>query len=298
MGYLSIENLYRKPQWLQMFKMCYITQKSHGTSSNLEFKTNENSEPEIRFFSGGADHYQFTALFNKEKLLNIYKEHYLGKHLFLYGEALGGRLQGMKHTYGDQLDFFAFDARLDDKWLDVPHCKHIADLFEQKFVFHKLIENTIENLDFYRDFPSQIAVLKDLGDDRKEEGIVIRPIYEMFDRNGGRHICKHKRSDFAEVRSPREVDPNREQEIFRGQVVAEEFVLPMRLNHILDKHPEFTDLKDIPKVIAAMVEDLQKECNDEIEWSKDVMKAIGTKTVLLFKEILNKKFEETVNGNV
>jgi hypothetical protein len=70
--------------------------------------------------------------------------------------------------------------------------------------------------------PSEVARLKGLGE-KKEEGIVIRPLYECFDNRGGRWIVKHKRDDFAEVRTPREVDPNKALEKFKADQVSDEF---------------------------------------------------------------------------
>ena len=61
----------------------------------------------------------------------------------------------------------------------------------------------------------------------------------------------------------------------------------MRLIHVLDKHPEFTALRDIPQVIEAMIVDLKKECDNEIVWSNFVIKAIGGKTVSLYKAHLD-----------
>lgn len=290
MGYRKIENLYRKPEWLQLFKMVWVTQKIHGSSAHILFSSSitSNGLERVSFFAGGASHALFTTLFNKEELLSIYKEHYAGKNLTLYGEVYGGNMHSMKHTYGDKLSFIAFDCELDGKFLDVPHCKYIADLFKQDFVWHKLVENTIENLNFYRDMPSQIATQKGLGE-KKEEGIVVRPMFECFDKQGGRWMAKHKRDDFSEMRTPREVDPNKAQDIWRGQLVADEFVTPMRLIHVLDKHPEFVSLQDIPKVIQAVIDDLNAECEGEIAWSNLVVKAVSGKTVSFFKSYLNER---------
>lgn len=41
---------------------------------------------------------------------------------------------------------------------------------------------------------------------------------------------------------------------------------------------------NIPQLIKGMFEDVQREGKGELEWSKDVEKAIGTKTALLVKE--------------
>jgi len=152
MSYHKIHNLYRDPNWLNLFKKVWVTQKIHGTSAHLFF-----NKDGLHLFSGGADCLQFSLLFNKEKLFSTYKENYDQQELIIYGEAHGGKLQGMSSTYGKELRFIAFDVKLEGLWRDVPHCKYIADLFELEFVWHSLVDNTIENLNFYRDMPSELA---------------------------------------------------------------------------------------------------------------------------------------------
>ena len=58
----------------------------------------------------------------------------------------------------------------------------------------------------------------------------------------------------------------------------------MRLKHVLDKLGYPNSLKDIPYVIKAMVNDIQIESEGEVVWSKAAEKAIGTKTVMVYKK--------------
>ena len=71
----------------------------------------------------------------------------------------------------------------------------------------------------------------------------------------------------------------------------------MRLDHILDKlqankNPHDPDneprMKDMNKIIQAMISDIFTEAKGEIVESKELKKQIGTKTVKLFKEHLMK----------
>ncbi len=280
---------------MQLFKKVFVLQKCHGTSAHIHFDSNG-----LCLFSGGAKHDQFEKLFNKEELLSIYKEFYDGKTLTLYGECAGASMQGMKHTYGNELFFIAFDCMLDSRWQNVPSCEFIAKRFNQKFVFYKLVDNTIEELDKYRDWPSQIAAEKGLGE-RPEEGVVIRPLQEMFDVQGGRFIKKHKRDPFNENRSPREVDPNKAVQVFRGQQVAEEFVTANRLQHVMDQlvvDGFSLCLQHIPILIQYMKKDLEEECSNEIENSIHVQKAVAGKTVSLFKEFLNNQTLQTASQEI
>ncbi len=289
MAYAKIENLYRRPEYLKLFRTVYVLEKIHGTSAHIKFydKTDLSTKPEVHLFSGGANSLQFSTLFDKQELLDIYNAGTLvGRCVTLYGEAYGGRVQSMKSTYGDKLRFIVFEVQVDDKWLEVPNAENVAKRFNQEFVWYKEVENTLDNLNTYKDQPSQLAILRGLGNDKMAEGIVTKPIYECYDKQGGRWILKHKRDDFSEIRTPREVDPEAKMNILRGQEVADDFVTPMRLAHILDKNP-FSTLQDIPQVIKAMLEDVTVECSEEYVDSKIVQKAIASKTVHLYKTYLN-----------
>lgn len=61
----------------------------------------------------------------------------------------------------------------------------------------------------------------------------------------------------------------------------------MRLRHVLDAFQD-PEMKDMEKIISAMTEDVTREGADEIVESKDMRKAIGKRTVKLFKEYLAK----------
>ena len=285
MGYLKITNLYKRPEYLHLFKTVYVLEKIHGTSAHISIDSNG-----VSLFSGGAKHEQFVELFDKDHLFEIYKNSSLAdKKVVLYGEAYGGKMQGMSKTYGDKLSFIVFEIELTlndgtEVWLEPPEAERWAKEFGQEFVWYTTCENTLENLDKYKNQPSQLSLAKGLGENLAE-GIVTKPLYECYDRRGGRWILKHKIDKFGETKTPREVDPNKAQEVFRGQAVADEFVTEMRLSHVLDKG-SYRSEKDIPALIQAMLDDIRTECGDEIEESKHVIRAVGGKTVALFKERL------------
>ena len=137
MGYRHIDNLY-KNQMIMLFKKCYALEKIHGTSAHVTFnrrrqicfgqpvtgetiieKTQMTEEefqvkfPDditITFFSGGASHEQFVSLFDKKLLEDNFRA--LGfSELTVYGEAYGGKMQGMSKTYGPTLKFVAFEVK-------------------------------------------------------------------------------------------------------------------------------------------------------------------------------------------
>ncbi len=74
--------------------------------------------------------------------------------------------------------------------------------------------------------------------------------------------------------------------------LAEEWCVPMRLNHIISrmtKNEVEPDIKDMGEIIKNMIDDIYREAKGEIVESRDAQKAIGNKTVKLFKQYLQKK---------
>ena len=65
---------------------------------------------------------------------------------------------------------------------------------------------------------------------------------------------------------------------------TDEWVTPMRLQHVLDKLPHATGMEQTRDVIFAMLEDVEREANGEIVFSQDAKKSIGTRTATLFKQ--------------
>lgn len=306
MSYLKIPNLYREDRILA-FKRGYALEKVHGTSAHIKY----TKEPAVfvddggttvpheetpardwlRFFSGGASYEQFTALFDADALLGGFIELTAGDvvaDIVVYGEAYGGKMQGMGKTYGPDLRFIAFEVKWGCNWLDVKSAADVCEQLGLEFVPYREIEFTQEAIDAERDRPSEVAVLR-LGPDAlpmKREGIVLRPPYEVVLNNGSRVIAKHKGADFCETKSKREADPDKRVLIEEADAVAEEWVTKMRLMHVLDKFvgPMTIDLTG--EVIRAIIDDVMIEAGEQVPDTKQVRKAIGTKAASLFHEFL------------
>ncbi len=289
MGYRKITNLYKRIDYLDLFRKAYVLEKIHGTSAHIHL-----SPEGVRLFSGGAQHSLFDLLFDKNKLLEIYKaeDHFNGKDITLYGEAYGGSMQGMSETYGKELRFIVFDVLMDDHWVEVPYAESVAKQFGQEFVWYELVDNTLENLDRYKNQPSKLAEIRGCGTDKLSEGIVSKPVYECYDKHGGRHMVKHKHEKFGETKTPREVSGLKQVILDNARDIAEEWVTKMRLHHLLDK-TVITGMEDMKLLISAMQEDIREESEGEIDWTaaKEILSAIAKKTVLLYKEYLNESLD-------
>jgi len=287
MGYLHINNLY-KDQEILLFKRCYALEKIHGTSAHIQFK-----EGKLRFFSGGEKHERFVKLFDEEKLLKVFNEHFQDD-LILFGEAYGGSQQGMSETYGKELKFIVFDAKIGRCWLDVPKAETVTKLFDLEFVDYNEVDTSLESIDKERDRESTQAIRNGIGEGKMREGIVLRPLIELIKNNGSRIIVKHKRNEFMETKTPREVDPAKLELLVKAKEIADEWVTLMRLKHVLDKFEGEETIENTGKVIKAMQEDILREAEGEIVISPDATKLIGRSTALMYKNYLQKKIKEVI----
>jgi hypothetical protein len=302
MGYMHIDNLYKDSRIFQ-FDECYALEKIHGTSAHISW----NSETqEITFFSGGEPHQRFTELFDIDSLKSQF---FLLKSMTIYGEAYGGKQQGMKDTYGTELKFVVFDVRMGVKpeqgegWLTVPEAEAIVKQLGLEFVDYVRIPTKLHRMDEERTKPSTQAVRNGITDPKEREGVVLRPIAESVDHRGNRIITKHKNDSFKETKTQREVDPEKLQVLADAIRIADEWVTEMRLDHVIDRAKVLKlqavqglvdplaasvelDIKDTGAIVGLMVEDVKREAKGEIVESKDAMKAIGSAAARMFKKRL------------
>lgn len=297
-GYLHIDNLYKNQTVLGLDEL-YALEKIHGTSAHIKFK-----DGNLTFFSGEQPAV-FKTLFNEEFLANALASFGVDE-VIVNGEFYGGKCQGMSKTYGKDPKFVVFDVRFNGNWLTVPNAEKTAQMLKMEFVHYVKVSNKLEEIDGERDADSVQAIRNGMGEGHKREGVVLRPTEELFDERGNRLIAKHKRSEFMETKTPREVNPDKQLILKEANAIAEEWVTPMRLEHVLQvirvmrhmKDQQPIDITDTRHVISAMIEDVRREAKGEILESQDAMKAIGKRTARLYKEKLESALKETANEGV
>lgn len=279
MAYLHIENLYAN-QDILAYKECYAMEKIHGTSAHISYKNGN-----LAFFSGGEKYERFITLFDQDKLQTFFANLGLGDtSLNIYGEAYGGKCQGMSVTYGNALRFIAFEVKIGDNWLNVPKAEQICKDAGLEFVHYARIPCTLEAIDFERDLPSVQAFRNGMGEHMRE-GIVLRPLEEVT-KSGERVIAKHKRDEFRETKTPRNLT-DKLVKMTEVKAIVDEWVTEERLGHILNRGEVEEQIENTGQVIVLMIEDVKREGKEEIEMSKDLEKAIGRETALMFKRRLH-----------
>lgn len=296
MGYLHIENLYRPAaQKILEFKRLYALEKIHGTSAHIRVQKLFGPEKnhEFKLFPGGESLENFAALLDQVEMPNEHDlksrmisclEYSNSQSITVYGELYGGKCQGMRKTYGDKLRFIAFDVNIEGLWLDVPKAKELCDTLAIPFVFYEISESSLAALDSCRDRPSTQAKRNGIEGEAVSEGVVLRPPYETILNNGERLIAKHKNPLFRERTTIVTVSDQEREIATQAEEIANEWVTNIRLNHVLDKLGNPTEFSRIPEIVSAMVEDVTREASGEIKDSKQARKAIGARTVKLYKQ--------------
>lgn len=294
MGYLHIDNLYKTQHVLQ-FKTCYALEKIHGTSAHVQYK-----DGALTFYSGGETHSRFVELFDQQTLGNAFRELFPVNEfpVIVYGEAYGGKQQGMSPTYGPALKFIVFDVKVGDQWQQVEQAHETATRLGLEFVDYAKIPTDLDAINAERDKPSTQAVRNGITEPKVREGVVLRPVLEVTDYRGNRIIAKHKREEFSERGKPKvELDPSKLEVLANAEAIANEWVTPMRLEHVIGQILSARDnkeieMRDTPLVLKAMQEDILREAAGEIVDSPAARKAIGTRTVQVFKKRFQTALQE------
>lgn len=289
MGYLHIENLYRPAaQVILLFREVYALEKVHGTSAHIAWR-----QGRVTYSSGGESAERFRSLFDDAALTLAFIA--LGHdEIIIYGEAYGGKCQGMRTTDGNELRFIAFDCKIGETWLNVPNMTDVCEKLGVEVVPWRKVSTDLTMLDAERDRPSEVAVRRGIVEPRPREGVVLRPLHEFTTSNGARVIVKHKGAEFSETKTPRVVDASKAVVLEAAQAIANEWVTDERLRHVLDKIEVggvSVGMEATPRVIAAMTEDVLRESSGEIIDSRDARAAIGRKTAEKFKTLLRKRLE-------
>lgn len=284
MSYMHIDNLY-KNQTIPLFRECYAMEKIHGTSAHVRWDSGQ-----LSLFSGGEKHDRFCRLFDQAALTSNFEA--LGHPaVTVYGEAYGGKQQGQSWRYGPDLRFIAFEVQIGDLWLDVPKAESVVAALGLEFVHYRRIGTDLPSIDAERDAPSEQARRNGVDGDKPREGVVLRPLVEVKLNNGSRVIAKHKRDEERETKTPRPVDASKAQVLADAQAIADEWVTPTRMSHVLDKLGE-ADITRTKDVIVAMTEDVIRESKGEIVDSREARAAIGRATAQLFKQRLQEEFRK------
>jgi len=133
---------------------------------------------------------RLTELFPSERLRSVFD----CGDVCLYGEGFGAKIQKGGGRYkADGGDFILFDVKVGGVWLERPNVSDIAEKCGVPIVPIVRLGTLPEAIQMVRDgFKSTISADSGLN----AEGLVMRPVVNLFDRLGRRIITKVKAKDF------------------------------------------------------------------------------------------------------
>lgn len=295
MGYMHIELLHKCPEFFELFEEVYCMEKIHGTTTWILF---EIGKP-LHFHSGGEKFEDFKALFNEDLLTERLNKISLEKgwtKIKIHGEGYGGKQQKMSETYGEQSRFIAFDIHIEcskhRRFLNVPEAEKISLKLGLEFVDYNRGPNCPEWIEQQTCLPSTQAIRNGVGDGKLREGVVIRPIRETRLPNGKRAIFKNKNEQFWEIATKRPL--GQKLKIAKDiSLFVQDWVTEQRFEHVIDRVLQQKDNKnierdDIRNILVLLTEDVQRESEGEIIWSKEIARQVSKAGSVLFR----KKFPE------
>jgi len=170
------------------------TEKIDGTNLRVLFDSQNIT------FKGKTDNSQIPAAmyeklqktFLNEEMINKLKNLFVDTEVCFYGEGFGHKIQepaGSKYL-GKGLDLYLFDIKIGDWWLQRKDVLDIANklgLLPPVVVGYGTID---EAINFVKN-----GFISHFGD-APAEGLVLRPMVDLFDRKGQRIITKIKTVDF------------------------------------------------------------------------------------------------------
>ena len=283
MGYYEIPNLEKDGRILN-FKSVYALEKIHGTSAYISFLGSS-----IIFSPGGASYKEFRELFNEEKLTSSYQKLGVSKGMVvaIYGEAYGGKEQGMRKVYGDKLKFICFEVKFNDSWLNVPSAESLVKSLGLDFVHYDKVETNMAMLNELIESSSPQGILNGMPPHIRE-GIVLRPLEELYLSNGKRIIAKYKSDNFKP--NTKKEKTQRELALHTAcEAVSQEIVTWGRLLRVIKKLKSVykeLDIKSTPIVCRAMYEDIASNANTDINETPLFKKAVGKITAEMYKNML------------
>lgn len=290
----SLENTYKEDIVMkakeQQIPLWYVTEKLHGSNFSFSFDKELNCKLASRngFTDGGffgfGNSDGFADIQHNLSLMALYiLNEYKSEQVVIYGELVGDGVQkGVFYTKGR--DFYIFRIIWidnDGEWfvIDYHSLKSMADRYNVKaapFIFEGSLSDC---LSVSNQFDSLVAGIKN----NICEGVVIQPVYQLFDFYP---ILKNKNDKFKEKsREKREIIPKEYNQEFVDSVL--EYINNNFIDAVISKIGK--DVKFIPDYIQEFNQEMIKEIGEE--WSeknkKDERKYL---TTLFIKSLKNNIF--------
>lgn len=134
-------------------------------------------------------------LFGGDVNEQIFEEHFGNKQVVLYGEGYGAKIQKGGGLYRKDNGFILFDVEIDGKMLAYEKLNGIALYFGIPVVPTVMIGKIIDAVEFVKGRPQSFVS----EEPREMEGLVGKPLIDLYDAAGNRLVVKVKVRDMEEL---------------------------------------------------------------------------------------------------
>ena len=136
---------------------------------------------------------RLTEIFIKPEMEQMFEQLFGKTEVVLFGEGYGKKIQNGENYIKDNCDFILFDIFIDNKYLPIYNVQDIAKSLGIKCVPVVMLDTIDKAVEFIKSKPkSTIAENKDY----EMEGLVGKPVIDIYDNKGNRIIVKIKSRDF------------------------------------------------------------------------------------------------------
>ena len=169
----------------------YFTEKIDGTNIRVYWDGHSVS------FGGRTDRANIPShlletlkgMFGTNEAEEMFEQTFGEKEAILFGEGYGPKIQS-GGLYRSDVSFILFDVMVGDVYLDRDAIESIAESFGIDIVPIVLVGTIQQAVDFVKTFPKSTIGTANM------EGVVGKPMTELYEKNGKRVIVKIKACDF------------------------------------------------------------------------------------------------------
>lgn len=232
-----------------------------------------------------------------EPTLSIHGEIYGGSYPHKDVEAVKGIKSVQKGVfYSPDIEFVAFDMKVDGEYVDIETMNSTLDRFEIPRL-NILKEGTLQEcLEYPNAFNSNLHDLPEL-ENNTCEGVVIKSVSPLYDPRGNRAILKNKNAKWSEkskkvkTNTIKEIDPK----IREIAETAISYVTENRLRNVISKVGPITEVKTaFGKLMKPMNLDVIEEFTKENPEFETIEKADQK----LLTKIINEQIGTLIRNNL
>jgi Rnl2 family RNA ligase len=296
--YPHLESVYKVPE-LQWFTRVIATEKVHGTNARIQLgdgilrvggRNEELSERNTNF--GFYNWVMDSADVWRQRFMRVFPDR---EDIIIYGEWFGPGIQkGVQ--YGVEKQFRAFDVRIGGSLLDYADFISVCDQLDIPRM--PLVYDGPFDLEALLDLRHKVSVVGQAAGvtdpENTWEGIVLRPPIMLRNKRGEWVMAKLKDEAFEERKSLKK-SPMAPVDHTEAIAFAEEWVTPMRLEHVLQQAREqqvpIDSMQGMGSILRLMAADVLRESGTP----KDQWKLYGSHVAKQTKELFQTYLQESLD---